>query len=73
MPCVSPDGKPTESGLGMLRVLREGKTSAEAVAAAAGMPLYRVRSGLRDLTEADYVSESDGSYSLTEQGTGAVP
>ena len=72
MPCVSPDGKPTESGLGMLRALKEDRTSAEAIAAAADMPLYRVRSGLRDLTEAGYVSESDGSYSLTEQGTGAL-
>jgi len=68
MPCVSPDGKPTESGLGMLGALKEGKTSAEAIAADAGMPLYRVRSGLRDLTEAGYVSESGETYALTQDG-----
>ena len=68
MPCVSPDGKPTESGLGMLRALKEGRTSAEAIAAAADMPLYRVRSGLRDLVGAGLASESGETYALTQEG-----
>ncbi len=72
MPCVSPDGKPTESGMKMLGALKSGNISAEEVAAASGMPLYRVRSGMRDLVEAGFVMDSDGSYALTEQGAAAA-
>ncbi len=72
MPCVSPDGKPTESGLKMLGALKAGKTSAEDIAAESGMPLYRVRSGLRDLAAAGFAAESNGSYTLTDQGLAAV-
>jgi len=68
MPCVGPDGKPTESGIAMLRALKAGKTSAEDVAAVTGRPLYRVRSGLRDLIGAGLASESGEAYALTKEG-----
>jgi DNA-binding IclR family transcriptional regulator len=69
MPCVGPDGKPTDSGLKMLRALKAGHATAEAVATETGLPLFRVRSGLRDLTQAGLVVASDDSYRITEQGT----
>jgi DNA-binding IclR family transcriptional regulator len=72
MPCVSADGRPTESGLKMLGALKAGKKVAEDIASASGMPLYRVRSGLRDLVEAGYVTESDGAHSLTDKGATAI-
>ncbi len=68
MPCVSPDGKPTESGMKILGAIKAGSTSADEIAAASGMPLYRVRSGMRDLAEAGFVTGSEGSYALTEEG-----
>ena len=68
MPCVSPDGKPTESGMGMLAALNAGKSSPEDIAAETGRPLFRVRSGLRELLSAGLVSGGDDSFSLTEQG-----
>jgi predicted transcriptional regulator len=68
MPCVSPDGKPTESGLKVLRALKAGKTTPEDVAADSGLALFRVRSGIRDLAAAGYCVDSEGSYALTEQG-----
>jgi len=68
MPCVGPDGKPTESGIKMLGALKAGKTSAEDIAPAVGMPLYRVRSGLRDLVAAGLASESGEAYALTQAG-----
>ncbi len=72
MPCVSADGKPTESGRQMIAALKAGNKTAEDVGVASGMPLYRVRSGLREMVEAGLVSESDGSHTLTEQGMAAA-
>jgi DNA-binding IclR family transcriptional regulator len=68
MPCVSPDGKPTESGMAMLAALNAGKSSPEDIAAETGRPLFRVRSGLRELLAAGLVSGGDEAFSLTEQG-----
>jgi len=68
MPCVSPDGKPTESGMAILAALDGGKTSPEDIAAETNRPLFRVRSGLRELLGAGLVSQSGESFALTEQG-----
>ncbi len=68
MPCVSPDGKPTETGMAMLAALQAGKSSPEDIAAETGRPLFRVRSGLRELVAAGLVSESGESFTLLEQG-----
>jgi len=72
MPCISPDGTPTESGVKMLQALKTGNSSPEDIAAAADMPLFRVRSGIRDLVAAGYVADTGGSYTLTDQGSAAL-
>lgn len=72
MACVSPDGKPTESGAKMLRALRAGSKSPEEVAQETGLPLFRVRSGLRELSQADLVVEKAGKYGITDKGTALV-
>jgi len=66
--CISPDGKPTESGSKMLLALREGLGSPEEVASKAGLPLFRVRSGLRELTEAGLAKQEGDKYELSEEG-----
>ncbi|MGB2799137.1 MAG: winged helix-turn-helix domain-containing protein [Dehalococcoidia bacterium] len=68
MACVSPDGKPTESGTKMLRALKSGLGSPEEIAKDAGLPLFRVRSGLRELAEAGLANQEDDRYELTERG-----
>lgn len=68
MACVSPDGKPTESGMKMLRALKSGLGSPEEVAKDAGLPLFRVRSGLRELAEAGLADQKGDKYELTEKG-----
>jgi len=68
MACVTPEGKPTESGKKMLNALKSGATSPEEVAKISGLPLFRVRSGLRDMVQADLVKEEEGKYKLTEKG-----
>ncbi len=68
MPCVSPDGKPTESGIQMLAAVKAGNATPEDIAAATGMALFRVRSGIRDMVTAGYVVENNGLYRLTDLG-----
>jgi DNA-binding IclR family transcriptional regulator len=68
MACISPDGKPTESGAKMLRTLKTGAKSAEEVAQQAGLPLFRVRSGLRDIEQAGLASPKGEKYELTTKG-----
>ena len=69
MACISPDGKPTESGTKMLRALKSGSGSAEEVAQSTGLPLFKVRSGLRELTQAGLASQQNDKYKVTDKGT----
>ncbi len=68
MPCVSPDGKPTSSGIGLLKSLKNGTLSSNEIANKTGQPLFRVRSGLRELNKAGFVEEDEGKYRLSKKG-----
>jgi predicted transcriptional regulator len=68
MACISPDGKPTESGTRMLRALQAGSKSPEEVALETGLPLFKVRSGLRDIAQAGLAEQKEDRYKLTEKG-----
>lgn len=67
MPCVREDGSLSGSGRSMLEAVQREMTAAE-VAVKIGMPLYLVRSGLREMIAAGYVSEAGELFSQTEQG-----
>ncbi|MGC8816232.1 MAG: hypothetical protein ACP5PX_00200 [Candidatus Hadarchaeum sp.] len=71
MACISPDGKPTESGRKILLALAESRTPEE-VAKETNLPLFRVRAGLRELVEAGLVREEQGKYLLTDSGRRAA-
>jgi predicted transcriptional regulator len=68
MPCVSPDGKPTSSGMALLKSLKDGALSPKDIASKTGQPLFRVRSGLRQLKNAGFVEEAEGKYGLSNNG-----
>jgi DNA-binding IclR family transcriptional regulator len=68
MACISPDGRPTESGLKMLSALKAGAGSAEEVAQNAGLPLFKVRSGLRELAQAGLTSQKGDKYEISSKG-----
>ena len=68
MACIGADGKPTESGVKMLRALKSGLGSPEDVAEYIGLPLFRVRSGLRELAQSGLVAEASGGYEIAEKG-----
>jgi Sugar-specific transcriptional regulator TrmB. len=67
MPCVSPDGSVTESAKRVLLAAVEEK-SAEEIAKAAGLPLFRVRGSVRELVDAGLIESRNGTYRTTEQG-----
>jgi DNA-binding IclR family transcriptional regulator len=53
----------------MLRALKAKAGSAEEVAQKAGLPLFRVRSGLRELAQAGLVSQKGEKYQLSAKGS----
>jgi DNA-binding IclR family transcriptional regulator len=52
----------------MLNALKGGPCSAEEVAKNSGLPVFRVRSGLREMEEAGLTSAKGDKYELTPQG-----
>ena len=72
MPCVSPDGKPTSTGMAVLKSLKNGASSPEEIASKTSQPLFRVRSGLRELKNAGFVEETQDKYRLSKTGEAAV-
>jgi predicted transcriptional regulator len=68
MPCVSPDGKPTPSGMALLNSLENGALFPKEIVGKTGQPLFRIRSGLRELKNAGFVEEAEGKYKLTKNG-----
>ena len=67
MSCITPEGMPTESGLKILQALQSWH-SPEEIAREAGLPLFRVRSGLRDMMAAGLAELQGEEYHLTEKG-----
>ena len=72
MPCVSPDGKPTTNGMATLKALRNAVLSPEEIAVKTGQPLFRIRSGLRELKSAGLVEETEDKYKLSKTGETAI-
>ncbi|MGQ9513843.1 MAG: hypothetical protein ACUVTL_02150 [Thermoproteota archaeon] len=68
MPCVSSDEKPTSSGIALLKSLKNENLSPEEIVIKTGQPLFRVRSGLRELKNAGFVEESEDKYRLSKTG-----
>lgn len=72
MPCISADGKPTTSGMATLKSLKDGALTPEEVASKTGQPLFKVRSGLRELKNAGFVEETADKYMLSKNGATAI-
>ena len=71
MACVNPDGTMTSSAMAMMQAMKEPATAAK-IAEKAGLPLFRVRSGLREMVEAKLATEHDGLFQRTESGSEKV-
>lgn len=71
MPCVKPDGTLEPMAQAIVRALRTPRTT-EGVCEHLRLPLYRVRSTMRELVEAGLVAETAGQYGLTPAGQARV-
>ena len=71
MACVNADGTITPTARALLQSL-ESPLGPEEIAAKIGAPLFRVRSSLRELQAAGFVSESGGSFRATDQGRAKI-
>jgi len=67
MGCVNQDGSITGSARQMLNLLNEPYTPEEA-AKKSGQPLFKVRSSLREMTEAGLIEAVDDKYRTTDLG-----
>lgn len=70
MPCVTSDGSLTPVAAQVLAALAAvgAPGAADAVARAAVLPVYRVRSALRELQQAGLIKEADGGLVLSATG-----
>jgi ribosomal protein S19E (S16A) len=71
MPCVNADGSLTPVAAQVLGALAavDASGAEDAVARAAALPLYRVRSTLRELQLAGLIEEAGGKRVLTPEGS----
>ncbi len=67
MACINAHGELTESARHLLEALLQ-PASADAVARHTNLPLFRVRSGLREMGQAGMVETDGETYSMTERG-----
>jgi len=67
MACINPDGSLTDSAQKVLSALKKSSKDTE-VASLSNLPVYRVRSSLRELVELGFVDETGDQYSMTKAG-----
>jgi predicted transcriptional regulator len=67
MACVNPDGTITESAKALLNVVQNPLTP-EDISKKVGQPLFKVRSSLREMAQAELIKEKEGKFIITEKG-----
>jgi predicted transcriptional regulator len=67
MACINPDGTLTSSAKAILSAL-SSPAALEKVAKSTGLPLFRIRSSIREMLEAGLVKEEGGKYAATGLG-----
>lgn len=67
MACVSSSGELSPAARKILLVVAK-PANPEEIARETGLPLFRVRSGLREMAQAKLVEERSGDYVITDAG-----
>ena len=67
MACINPDGTLSVAAEKIMASMQQ-PTTLEDVAQQTGLPLYRIRSSVREIVQAGLVLEEDGQHTLTEAG-----
>jgi predicted methyltransferase len=67
MACIDADGRLTRSGELILLAMMK-PADVEAAAKESGLPLFKVRGAVRELSKAGLLTEMDGGFKVTEKG-----
>lgn len=67
MACVNADGTITETARSLLKAV-ESPLGAEEIAARLGLPLFRVRSSLREMAEAGLILSQGDDFVISGEG-----
>jgi predicted transcriptional regulator len=67
MACINPDGTLTPIAQKVLTAMTSSGNLAE-ISQTAGIPFYRVRSSIRELSDMGLIDEDNGFYKLTDNG-----
>ena len=68
MPCIDDEGNISDSGIALIKALSKERLDVKALSSQIGVPLFKVRSSIREMVEAGLLEESDEKYNLTEKG-----
>ncbi len=67
MACINPDGTLSSATRKILDAM-SSPTTLEDVAKETRLPLYRIRSSVREIVDAGWVQQTDGKYVITPAG-----
>lgn len=67
MACINPDGTLTPTAKSVIIALKKKRTPFE-LAQVTNLPIYRIRSTIRELIKAGLVLETNGKFQITENG-----
>lgn len=71
MACLNPDGQLTEAAQLILSAMDQPVPLSK-IAAATGLPMYRIRSAVRELSEGGFAAEDGGDWQITGVGLSAI-
>ena len=67
MACVNPDGTLSESARALLNAIQTPLTPEE-ISKQVGQPLFKVRSSIREMVQAELIEEKEGKFIIAEKG-----
>ncbi|MCE7792433.1 hypothetical protein K8O68_08390 [Salipaludibacillus sp. CUR1] len=68
MACVNGDGKLTQSAKNILEAVDESPKSPADLSKELAIPLFKIRSSMRDMVSMGLVQETEGAYQLAPGG-----
>lgn len=68
MPCIDDSGRLSESGEKLIKSLLSEDLDAKEISSRIGVPIFKVRSSIRELIEAGLIAEAGEKYRIMEKG-----
>lgn len=72
MPCVDEKGNLSDNALKLMKSLSEKSKNSTDLSSELGIPIFKVRSSLRELSEAIFLSITGDLYEVTAKGKTSI-